>query len=58
MLHGELDDGFPIQMGRDVAAWLGARFVAFPGVGHVELQTHAGALGEARAFIINALQDA
>lgn len=57
VLHGELDDGFPIQMGRDVAAWLGARFVALPGVGHVELQTNAAALSEARAFIIKALNE-
>ncbi len=55
VLHGELDDGFPIQMGRDVAAWLGARFVAFPGVGHVDLQTNTAALGEARAFIVQTL---
>ena len=55
VLHGEFDDGFPNQMGREVAAWLGARFVAFPGVGHVELQTNTAALGEARVFIIQTL---
>ncbi len=51
VIHGELDDGFPIQMGRDVAAWLGARFVALPGVGHIDLQTNPAALREASAFI-------
>jgi pimeloyl-ACP methyl ester carboxylesterase len=52
VLHGEADDGFPIQMGRDVAAWLGGRFVALPGVGHVDLQTNAAAMKEARAFVL------
>lgn len=58
VLHGEADDGFPIQMGREVAAWLGARFVALPGVGHVDLQTNARALSEARAFVLEQLAGA
>lgn len=56
VLHGENDDGFPIQMGRDVAHWLGGRFIALPGVGHVDLQTSATALSEVRAFLIEQLE--
>ncbi|MFT3709002.1 MAG: hypothetical protein QM817_15245 [Archangium sp.] len=55
VIHGEADDGFPIQMGRDVAAWLGARFVALPGVGHVDLQTNRAALQEMRSFVVDLL---
>lgn len=52
VIHGENDDGFPIQMGRDVAHWLGGRFIGLPNVGHADLQTSAQALSEVRAFVI------
>lgn len=58
VLHGANDDGFLPQMGRDVAAGLGAEFVLVPGTGHAELQTSAPALSRARAFIVTALQPA
>lgn len=55
VLHGEKDDGFAPQMGRDVATALGAEFVLVPGCGHVDLQTNAVGLARARAFILAAL---
>ena len=52
VIQGECD--FPDQ-GRQVAAWLGARLVLIPGIGHVETQRHPLAILEARAFIEQAL---
>ncbi len=55
VLHGEKDDGFAPQMGRDVATALGAEFVLVPDCGHVALQRNAVALARAKNFILGAL---
>ena len=53
VIQGELDE---LAQGRQVAAWLGARLVVLPGVGHVETQKNPVALREASRFIQDALQ--
>lgn len=47
-IQGELDE---LQMGREVAQWLGAKLIVLPGVGHVETRTDPTALREASKFI-------
>lgn len=48
VIQGELDE---LQMGNDVAQWLGARLVVLAGVSHVETQRNPAGLKEASAFI-------
>ncbi|MFO0599047.1 MAG: hypothetical protein U0228_27305 [Myxococcaceae bacterium] len=56
VLHGEEDDGFLPQMGKDVAKWLHADFAPIPGCGHVAIQTHPLAIKRARKFIVERLE--
>lgn len=54
VIQGELDEP---QLGREVAAWLGARMLVLPGVDHVSTQRDPTGLREMSSFVQKALQN-
>lgn len=54
VIQGGLDE---VENGREVATWLGARFLVVPGTNHVETQHSAAALRAARGFVEEVLQE-